>query len=181
MPLRQNTRRMSRSSERMISGSRGGRPNREAIWNGVHCAFALGPRQAAGAPRPLEIAVSRRHRFPRLPRKIIAAGEDLHQLRHQAFDGIDHVGRDRRAPPYPRRHVLRHVAHVVVERGRPLVGEFACHHGRERVLAPRREQRLDNAGGHSGQSGFRNRSARPPIVAPGAISILYFYTNFSVR
>src|SRR5262249_32653617 len=46
------------------------------------------------------------------------------------------------------RHVLRHVAHVVVERGRAFIRELACRHGRERVVTLGRKQGLEIAGRH---------------------------------
>jgi hypothetical protein len=79
---------------------------------------------------------------------LLARGEDLHQRRHQAFDGVGDVARDRLRAPIGGRHVLRHVAHVIVERGRALVGKLACRHGRERVVALGRQQGLEIAGGH---------------------------------
>src|SRR5262249_45850750 len=81
---------------------------------------------------------------------LVARGEDLHQRRHQPFDRVGDVARDRLRAPVRGRHVLRHVAHVVVERGGAFVGELTRRHGRERVVALDRKQGLEIAGSHFG-------------------------------
>jgi len=79
---------------------------------------------------------------------LVTRGEDVHQRRHQPFDRIGDVARDRLRAAVWGRHVLRHVAHVVVERGRAFIRELACRHGRERVVTLSRKQGLEIAGGH---------------------------------
>ena len=75
------------------------------------------------------------HLFPRR--------ENFHQRRHQAFDRVGDIARDRLAAAVWSRHVFRHVAHVVVERRGALVGKLRRRHGGQRVVTLRRKQRLE--------------------------------------
>jgi hypothetical protein len=93
---------------------------------------------------------------------VLAARENVHQRRHQPFDGVGNVERHRLGAAVRGRHVFRHVAHVVVERARPLVGELARRHRRQRVVALGREQRLQIDQRHF-RHGDTNGDARAPI------------------
>jgi len=44
----------------------------------------------------------------------VGAGENVHQVRHQAFDGVGDVGRHRARAAVLRRHVLAHIAKIIV-------------------------------------------------------------------
>jgi hypothetical protein len=58
------------------------------------------------------------------PDNLVRARKDIHQARHQPFDGVGHIGRDRLGPAFLRRHVLVHVAEVVVHRLGAVLGEL---------------------------------------------------------
>jgi len=97
------------------------------------------------------------------PHHLVARGENLHQRRHQAFDGVGDVARDCFGAPVRGRHVLRHVAHVIVERRRAFVGELRCGHRRKRVIALGGQQRLEIDRGHF-RHGYFRLSAQPVVL-----------------
>jgi hypothetical protein len=95
---------------------------------------------------------------------LFAGSENLHQRRHQAFDRVGDVARDRLAAPVRSRHVFCHVAHVVIQRRGALVGELRGRHGGQRVVALRRKQRLEIDRGHLRHGCFRHRRGSPPCA-----------------
>ena len=107
------------------------------------------------------------------PHHLVARGEDVHQCRHQSFHRVGDVGRHRLGAAVRRRHVARHVAEVVVERGRALLRQLGRRHGGQGIGLLRGEQRAQICIGHfrhgcSGlqlhctqQRGSRRRKATP--------------------
>jgi hypothetical protein len=82
------------------------------------------------------------------PHHLVARGEDVHQCRHQSFHRVGDVGRHCLGAAVRRRHVARHVAEVVVERGRALLRQLGRRHGGQGIGLLRGEQRAQIGIGH---------------------------------
>ncbi len=82
------------------------------------------------------------------PHHLVARGEDVHQCRHQSFHRVGDVGRHRLRAAVRRRHVARHVAEVVVERGRALLRQLGRRHRGQGIGLLRGEQRAQIGIGH---------------------------------
>ena len=82
------------------------------------------------------------------PHHLVAGREDVHQRRHQAFDRVGDVGRHRLRAAVGRRHVARHVAEVIVERGRALLRQLGRRHRGQGVGLLRGEHRSQLCIGH---------------------------------
>ena len=87
------------------------------------------------------------------PHHLVARREDVHQRRHHAFDGVGDVGRHRLRAAVGRRHVARHVAEVIVERGRALFRQLGRRHRGQGVGLFRGEHRSQLCIGHFGHGG----------------------------
>ena len=82
------------------------------------------------------------------PHHLVAGREDVHQRRHQAFHRVGDVGRHRLRAAVGRRHVARHVAEVIVERGRALLRQLGRRHRGQGVGLLRGEHRSQLCIGH---------------------------------
>ena len=82
------------------------------------------------------------------PHHLVARREDVHQRRHQPFHRVGDIGRHRLRPAVRRRHVARHVAEVVVERGRALLRQLGRRHRGQGIGLLRGEQRAQIGIGH---------------------------------
>ena len=82
------------------------------------------------------------------PHHLVARREDVHQRRHQPFHRVGDIGRHRLRAAVRRRHVARHVAEVVVERGRALLRQLGRRHRGQGIGLLRGEQRAQIGIGH---------------------------------
>ena len=82
------------------------------------------------------------------PNHLVARREDVHQRRHQPFHRVGDIGRHRLRPAVRRRHVARHVAEVVVERGGALLRQLGRRHRGQGIGLLRGEQRAQIGIGH---------------------------------
>jgi hypothetical protein len=102
------------------------------------------------------------------PHHLVARREDVHQRRHQPFDRVGDIGGHRLRAAVRRRHVARHVAEIVVERGRTLLRQLGRRHRGQGIGLLRGEQRAQIGIGHfrhvgSGLElyGTQQRASRP--------------------
>ena len=82
------------------------------------------------------------------PHHLVAGREDVHQRRHQAFHRVGDVGRHRLRAAVRRRHVARHVAEVIVERGCALFRQLGRRHRGQGIGLFRGEHRSQLCIGH---------------------------------
>ena len=110
------------------------------------------------------------------PHHVVAAGENLHQRGHQAVDGVGHVGRHRARAALLGRHVVAHVAVVVVHGMGALGRKLGGAHGGERIQLLGREHGLELGRRHSGHrwglmlEGAGGSRLAPEPEKPGVVS-----------